>query len=64
MIHGQVPNYGAFPPERSRASGGFSSHRWFVCSGEVGSEKPDPWIFVETHRQAPLGIGGKKGGLI
>lgn len=34
--------------------------RWFVCGREVGSEKPDPWIFVETHRQASYWVEGLK----
>lgn len=40
---------------------GFHDHfRWFVCSGELGREKPEPWIFVETHRQASFWVEGIK----
>ncbi|CAJ1446446.1 unnamed protein product, partial [Effrenium voratum] len=24
---------------------------WFVSSQEVGYQKPEPWIFVETYRE-------------
>eukprot|EP00438_Fugacium_kawagutii_P032337 Skav226354 [mRNA] locus=scaffold2980:334408:335235:- [translate_table: standard] len=40
---------------------GFHDHfKWFVCAREAGSEKPDPWIFVETHRQASFWVEGIK----
>ncbi|CAK9103237.1 unnamed protein product [Durusdinium trenchii] len=40
---------------------GFHDHlRWFVCGREVGSEKPEPWIFVETYRQANFWVDGIK----
>ncbi|CAJ1407220.1 unnamed protein product [Effrenium voratum] len=40
---------------------GFHDHfKWFVSSQEVGYQKPEPWIFVETYREASFWVEGVK----